>query len=107
MPDTKQSCRTVAEWAIWAQSEGFQDMVEKSEEGSPSVLYCTLCAKSLAASSKGIKSHCVGYHTGAGENRKFHESTHAQKVCYGFLKLWLSFSLLFLLGKVTCCYAIL
>ena len=72
--------RTIAEWVLWAQNEGFEDIVEWCEGDGATQLYCKLCAKKVTATSKCIKSHCLGYQVGTGENKTFKESVHAKKV---------------------------
>ena len=42
-------------------------------------VYCTLCAKSIVASSKSMKQHCFGYYKGKKENGTFMESEHSKK----------------------------
>ena len=106
--NTHAANRTIVEWAWWAQGEGFTNIVEKAPkvDGGPEAdippfscfgvacfhlsdkVYCTLYARSVTASSSGIKQHCVRVtkkgklkpteHAKKAQKRKWHQKSALQ-----------------------------
>ena len=95
MSKSHASCRSVSDWVLWAQTEGFTDIVEKAPHGEPipgkcvplfwcvicfwllGKVYCAICGFSLTPKTSHLRDHCLGKF-GPGGTRI--TSQHAKKV---------------------------